>query len=70
MRSMEAKIKAHFVKIGKKGLTTEPYYWAAKHGNVPAVRACLESGMDVNKVLTQSKRQLCTSPLGMATRRW
>ena len=54
MRSMRAKIEAHFVKIGKKGLTTEPYYWAAKFGNVPAVRTCLESGLDVNKVLTQS----------------
>ena len=55
VRSMEAKIKAHCVKIGKKTLTAEPLYWAAKHGNVPAVRACLESGMDVNKVLTGDK---------------
>ena len=56
MRSMEAKIKAHLVVIGKKGLITEPYFWAAIHGNVPAVRACLESGMNVNKVLTSGKR--------------
>ena len=28
-------------------------YWATKHGNVPAVRACLESGVDVNKVLNE-----------------
>ena len=55
VRSMEAKIKAHCVKIGKKTLTAEPLYWAAKDGNVPAVRACLESGMDVNKVLTGDK---------------
>ena len=39
VRSMEAKIKAHLVKIGKKAWITEPLYWAAKHGNVPAVRA-------------------------------
>jgi len=40
VRSMEAKIKAHLVKTGgKKNLTAEPLYWAAKHGNVPAVRA-------------------------------
>jgi hypothetical protein len=56
VRSMKAKIKAHFVKIGKKNWTAEPLYWAAKHGNVPAVRACLESGVDVNKVLTADKR--------------
>ena len=52
VRSLEAKIEAHFVKIGEKNLTAEPLYLAVKHGNVPAVRACLESGVDVNKVLT------------------
>ena len=56
VRSMEAKIKAHLVNIGEKTWTAEPLYWAAKFGNVPAVRACLESGVDVNMVLTQSKR--------------
>ena len=39
MRSMRAKIEAHLVKIGKTNLTVEPLFWAAKHGNVPAVRA-------------------------------
>jgi ankyrin repeat protein len=48
VRSMEAKIKAHF---GEQGWIVEPLYWAARHGNVPAVRACLESGVDVNEVL-------------------
>jgi len=52
VRSLEAKIKTHFVKIGKKNLNLLPLYWATKHDNVPAVRACLESGVDVNKVLT------------------
>ena len=56
VRSMRAKIKAHLVEIGKKKRIVEPYYWAAKHGNVPAVRALLESGVDVNKGLTQDKR--------------
>ena len=54
VRSMEPKIKAHFVKIGKKSLINEPLYWAAKFDTVRAVRALLESGEDVNKVLTQS----------------
>ena len=53
VRSMEAKIK---VKIGKKYLTLLPLYWATKYGNVPAGRACLESGMDVNQVLNVEKR--------------
>ena len=56
VRSLEAKIKPHLVKIGKKHLTTKPLFWAARHGNVPAVRALLESGVDVNKVMTDDKR--------------
>ena len=52
VRSLEAKIKTHFVKIGKKNLNLLPLYWATKHDNVPAVRACLESGVDVNKSFT------------------
>jgi ankyrin repeat protein len=53
VRSLEEKIETHLVKIGKKALVTEPFFWAIEHCNVPAVRACLESGVDVNKVLTQ-----------------
>ena len=51
VRSMEPKIETRLVKIGKKHWVTEPLFWAAEHGNVPAVRACLESGVDVNEVL-------------------
>ena len=50
VRSMEAKIIAHF---GEQGWIVEPLYWAARHGNVPAVRALLESGVNVNKVVTR-----------------
>ena len=56
VRSLEEKIKAHFVKIEKKGWITEPLYWATKHGKVPAVRALLVSGVDVNKVVTLDNR--------------
>jgi len=52
VRSMEAKIKAHFDKIGKKGRITQPLYLAVAFGNVSAVRALLESGVDVNKSVT------------------
>ena len=44
VRSMRAKIKAHFIEIGKKGWAGEPMYWAAKFGNIPAVRALLKLG--------------------------
>ena len=54
VRSMEAKIIAHF---GEQGWIVEPLYWAARHGNVPAVRACLESGVHVNKVLNEGDKR-------------
>ena len=53
VRSLKEKIEPHCVKLGMKAWITEPLFWAARHGNVPAVRACLESGVDVNKVLTR-----------------
>ena len=48
VRSMEAKIEAHIVETGGYW-TPQPLFWAASYGNVPAVRALLESGVDVNK---------------------
>ena len=63
VRSMEAKILAE-VKIQPVPLRsdsdteddeediewdTAPMFWAAEYGNLPAVRALLESGLDVNK---------------------
>jgi ankyrin repeat protein len=47
VRSMEAKIKAK-IKATSTGYSSEPLYWAAYCGNVPAVRAILKSGVDVN----------------------
>ena len=43
VRSMQAKIKAHVVEIGKDR-TAAPMFWAAKFGNIPAVRALLKLG--------------------------
>ena len=54
VRSFNAKIEARLVKIGKKNLTIEPLFWAAKLGNVPAVRALMESGQDVNKSVSDA----------------
>ena len=48
VRSLEAKLKAHVEKTGENRVT-EPMIQAVSHGNVPAVRALLESGVDVNK---------------------
>ena len=43
MRSMHAKIKAHFVKT-EKDWFVDPMFWAVKFGNIPAVRALLKHG--------------------------
>ena len=58
VRSLRAKIEAHFIEFGETGSSYrdwKPLFWAVEHGNVPAVRACLESGVDVDKCLTQHK---------------
>ena len=47
VRSLEAKIKARLHSVGIVGCSN-PMIWAAKHGNLPAIRAILQSGMDVN----------------------
>ena len=51
VRSIEAKM--NLVNTNRSKFLMR---WAAEHGNVPAVRACLESGVDVDKVLTSDNR--------------
>ena len=49
VRCMDAKMEAYSEKCGKV-LSTTPYlHQMARRGNLPAVRALLESGEDVNK---------------------
>ena len=55
VRSMEAKIKVHLQKIDKKLLAEAPMYWAARHGNLPAVRALLMDGVGINKSVNRRK---------------
>ena len=50
VRSMKAKLEMYGHELMNVYIT-EPMYWAACHGNLPAVRALLESGEDVNKPL-------------------
>jgi len=47
VRSMEEKMEAK-IKAASTGYSSEPLYWAATYGNLPAVRAILKSGVDVN----------------------
>ena len=58
VRCMDAKIKAYAEKTGKV-LSTTPYlHETARRGNLPAVRALLESGEDVNKRDPQGRTAL------------
>ena len=44
VRSLEAKIKA----ARPEDYSSEPLYWVANSGNMPAFRALLKSGVDVD----------------------
>ena len=69
VRSMEAKMEAK-IKAASTGYSSEPLYWRQAYGNMPAVRALLKSGVDVNVNFNFKTARLCTTPLNMATRRW
>ena len=53
VQSMKAKLKMYGAELRHKHAPgcTEPMYLAASYGNLPAVRALLASGEDVNKPL-------------------
>ena len=48
VRSLEAKIEAQLESAGGILGCSEPMFWAAKYGNLLAIRAILQSGVDVN----------------------
>jgi len=66
VRSLKAKMKAqlklhHELDPPNFG-EADPMLWAAKHGNVPAVKALLESGEDVNRWISlESRAEYCTA---------
>ena len=44
-----AKIKAHLDKLNDPKKSDNPVYWAARHDNLPAIKALAESGVDIIK---------------------
>jgi hypothetical protein len=54
VRSLEAKIMARIMKKSMRW-PKNPMFSAAFYGNLPAVRALLESGVDANKTLTKGR---------------
>ena len=49
VQSLEAKITAHFEGGNYRIPNQGSLYYATKYGNLPAIRALLQSGVDVNK---------------------
>jgi len=67
VQSLQAKIKAHNSKKNlRKRIREEPMYHAAKSGNLRAIRALLQSGVDVNKPLGGFKALWLASLKGYA----
>uniref|UniRef100_A0A7S0I6W8 Ankyrin repeat protein n=1 Tax=Micromonas pusilla TaxID=38833 RepID=A0A7S0I6W8_MICPS len=50
VQSLEAKIAAHLKKNKLRGIE-QPICYATKYGNLPAIRALLQSGVDVDEPL-------------------
>ena len=51
---MRAKIKTHLDKLNDLEKSDNPVYWAARHDNLPAIKALAESGVDIiNNVSTK-----------------
>ena len=66
VRSIEAKMKAqlklHHELVRPNFGEADPMLWAASHGNVPAIKALLESGEDVNRwIRLESRAEYCTA---------
>ena len=59
---MEAALKLHRGEIQPNFGEADPMLWAASHGNVPAIKALLESGEDVNRwIRLESRAEYCTA---------
>jgi hypothetical protein len=53
---MRAKIKTHLDKLNDLEKSDNPVYWAARHDNLPAIKALAESGVDIiNNVSTKNR---------------
>jgi predicted Fe-Mo cluster-binding NifX family protein len=46
---MRAKIRTHLDTLNDPETTDNPVYWAARHDNLPAIKALAESGVDIIK---------------------
>ena len=55
---MREKIKTHLDKLNNPKKNDNPVYWAARHDNVPAIKALAESGVVIiNNVSTKNRTE-------------
>ena len=57
VRSLEAKMEAQLESVVKMVEFSSPMLWAAEYGNLPAIRAILQSGVDVNRTSSIWKKR-------------
>ena len=69
VQSLEAKITAHRAHLRKKNLIDhrQPMYYATKYGNLQAIRALLQSGVDVDESVTTTDSGLVFTALSFAS---
>ena len=53
VQSLEAKITAHFERVNHRKPNQGSLYYATMYGNLPAIRALLQSGVDVDEPLSE-----------------
>jgi len=66
---MRAKIKTHLDKFNDLEKSDNPVYWAARHDNLPAIKALAESGVDIINDVSTKNRTGKATPLHTAAYR-
>jgi hypothetical protein len=67
------KIEAHSLSLAQASKyrnVVDPVYWAARHDNVPAIKALVESGLDIIKLSSKRALTQAASHDGVAVLKW
>ena len=67
---MRANIRTHLDKLNDPETTDNPVYWAARHDNVPAIKALVEFGLDIIKLSSKRALTQAASHDGVAVLKW
>ena len=67
---MRAKIRTHLDTLNDPETTDNPVYWAARHDNLPAIKALAESGVDIINLSSGSILHMASYYDGAAVLKW